>query len=193
MKVTKSLTIFAGVNGAGKSTLYHSEKSTDLGVRLNSDEILHAEGWDWRDTSKQIEAGRKLLALQKECFEQGVSFNRETTLSGNEIFHTVRKAKELGYQIHLRYVGINSPEIAKERIALRIRKGGHGVSDGTIERRFSAAKENLIRLFPYCDSVNIYDNSGETMRLVAYASQGIFKKIDACEWLCEIMKQLKVE
>ncbi len=189
MKATKNLTIFAGVNGAGKSTLYYSENPAGLGVRLNSDEILHAEGWDWRDASKQIEAGRKLLAKQKECFEQGRSFNRETTLSGNEIFHTVQKAKELGYQIHLRYVGINTPEIAKERIAIRISKGGHGVSENTIDRRFKAAKENLLKLIPYCDSVNVYDNSGETMLLVAYLLHGKLEQIAECLWFQELIEK----
>ncbi len=102
MNTIKKFTIFAGVNGAGKSTLYYSEANRDLGIRLNSDEILHSLGLDWKDTSAQILAGKKLLQLQKECLSNGVSFNQETTLSGQSIFNAIKKAKEQGYAIHLR-------------------------------------------------------------------------------------------
>ncbi len=191
MNGIKKFTIFAGINGAGKSTLYHSVKNDDLGVRLNSDEILHDAGWDWRDTAKQIEAGKRLLALQKECFEEGISLNRETTLSSNEIFRSVQRAKELGYQIYLHYVGVRMPEIAKERIAIRIQKGGHGVSEGTVDRRFKSSKENLIKLLPYCDSVKIFDNSGESLRLVACFIRGEWKRISDCSWFEEIFIENK--
>ena len=48
MDSIKNLTIFAGVNGAGKSTLFYSENAGDLGIRLNSDEIIRANGLDWK-------------------------------------------------------------------------------------------------------------------------------------------------
>ena len=159
MKATKKFTIFAGVNGAGKSTLFYSEANHHLGIRLNSDEILHSLGLDWKDMSAQILAGKKLLQLQKECLSNGVSFNQETTLSGQSIFNVIKKAKELGYAIHLRYVGVANPEIAQERVAKRIARGGHGVSDGTLERRFTASKENFIKIYPLCDSIIMYDNT----------------------------------
>ena len=68
MESIKTFTIFAGVNGAGKSTLYAADNSADLGVRLNSDEIVREAGADWRSIEAQIEAGKKLLQMQKECF-----------------------------------------------------------------------------------------------------------------------------
>lgn len=63
MKAIKKFTIFAGVNGAGKSTLFYSEANRDLGIRLNSDEILHSLGLDWKDSSAQMLAGKTLLKL----------------------------------------------------------------------------------------------------------------------------------
>ena len=116
MKSIKKFTIFAGVNGAGKSTLFSTEAEDNLGIRLNSDEILHSLGLDWADSNAQILAGKQLLRLQKDCLEKGLSFNQETTLSGITILRTISQAKELGYSIHLRYVGVESPEIAKERV-----------------------------------------------------------------------------
>lgn len=96
MKNTKNFTIFAGVNGAGKSTLFYSEEQVDLGVRLNSDELIHAAGLDWKDMRAQITAGKQLLQMQKECLAKGLSFNQETTLSGATILNAIHKAKELG-------------------------------------------------------------------------------------------------
>ena len=191
MKNTKLFTIFAGVNGAGKSTLYGSENKPELGVRLNSDEMLHAAGLDWQDPHAQLQAGKKLLNLQKDCLKHGKSFNQETTLSGNTILSAIKTAKKLGYEIHLRYVGVNSPEIAKERVKKRIALGGHGVPDETIERRFETSKENFIKIFPLCDSVILYDNSGKQIVMVAYLLNGKLCRTSLdCKWADELIKQL---
>ena len=191
MKATKKFTIFAGVNGAGKSTLFYSEANHDLGIRLNSDEILRSLGLDWKDMSAQILAGKKLLQLQKECLSNGVSFNQETTLSGQSIFNVIKKAKELGYAIHLRYVGVANPEIAKERVAKRIARGGHGVSDGTLERRFTASKENFIKIYPLCDSIIMYDNTVQ-MTCVASINAGKITLIQHIDWVDELLKELNL-
>jgi len=42
----------------------------------------------------------------------------------------------LGYGIELHYVGVYSPEIAKQRIAERVKMGGHGIPDKDVEKRF---------------------------------------------------------
>lgn len=139
MASTKIFTLFAGVNGAGKSTLFSVDTAADLGVRLNTDEIVKERGWDWRDATAQLRAGRELLRRQKECLEKGVSFNQETTLSGVSILKAIQTAKAQGYLIRMRYVGVSSAEIAKERVSKRIAMGGHGVSGETIDRRYNAS------------------------------------------------------
>ena len=191
MQSFKVYTVFAGVNGAGKSTLFQSDNSGDLGVRLNSDEIIKKNGEDWKDVNAQISAGKEIIRLQDECFRQGLSMNRETTLVGNNIINSIRKAKELGYIIRLRYVGVSSPEIAKERIAKRISMGGHGVSEETIDRRFGSSLENFYKVYNLCDNINIFDNSGSSMVLVAYSKSGILKRTDvSCEWCDNLIQNL---
>lgn len=191
MASTKIFTLFAGVNGAGKSTLFSVDTAADLGVRLNTDEIVKERGWDWRDASAQLRAGRELLLRQKECLEKGISFNQETTLSGVSILKAVQTAKERGYLIRMRYVGVNSPAIAKERVAKRIAMGGHGVSGETIDRRFDTSKDNLKKVFPLCDTVNIYDNSGDGLMLVASYVKGAWLKSGfPCRWAEELISGL---
>ena len=191
MASTKIFTLFAGVNGAGKSTLFSVDTAADLGVRLNTDEIVKERGWDWRDATAQLRAGRELLRRQKECLEKGVSFNQETTLSGVSILKAIQTAKAQGYLIRMRYVGVSSAEIAKERVAKRIAMGGHGVSGETIDRRYNASQENLKKVFPLCDTVNIYDNSGDGLVLVASYVDGTWIRSGVpCLWADELISGL---
>ena len=59
MVFSKKLTIFAGVNGAGKSTFYNLISLPNLGIRLNSDEIVKNNNDAWQDMRAQIKAGKK--------------------------------------------------------------------------------------------------------------------------------------
>ena len=191
MQNSKVYTIFAGINGAGKSTLFQSESNVDFGVRLNSDEIVKTRGKDWKDNKAQIEAGKEILRLQDECFSKGLSLNRETTLTGNNIIKSIVRAKELGYIIRLRYVGVSSPEIAKERIAKHVLMGGYGISEDTVDRRFENSVENFYKIYKLCDNINIFDNSGASLILVAYSKNGKIKRTEfPCEWCDELLKRI---
>lgn len=72
--------------------------------------------------------------MELYCFDNGLSFNQETTLCGNSIIHNIKKAKELEYTIQMHYVGVQSAEIAKERVHQRVLAGGHGIPDSDIEQ-----------------------------------------------------------
>jgi len=104
--------LFAGVNGAGKSTLYNLamiNQNIKNTIRINTDEIVREIG-DWKNNSDQLKAAKMAINLRNECFLYGKSFNEETTLTGKTILKTIDKAKELGYELQLFYVGLNSPE-----------------------------------------------------------------------------------
>ncbi len=191
MNSIKKFTIFAGVNGAGKSTLFYLEKSSDLGIRLNCDEILSSLGLKWEESRAQILAGKKLLQLQRECIESGVSFNQETTLCGQSIFNAVKQAKEAGYTILLRYVGVETAEIAKERVRKRIESGGHGISDETIERRFVTSQENFLKIYPLCNDVIIYDNTKQ-MQCAAMITNGKIAVLRKIAWVNELLKKVNL-
>lgn len=191
MNSIKKFTIFAGVNGAGKSTLFYLEKSSDLGIRLNCDEILSSLGLKWEESRAQILAGKKLLQLQRECIESGVSFNQETTLCGQSIFNAVKQAKEAGYTILLRYVGVETAEIAKERVRKRIESGGHGISDETIERRFVTSQENFLKIYPLCNDVIIYDNTKQ-MQCAAMITNGKSAVLRKIAWVNELLKKVNL-
>lgn len=156
--------LFAGVNGAGKSTLFRSgmweHGAIDSSLpRVNSDEILAANGWDWRDSSLQARAGREAVRLVRDHIAARETFNQETTLAGRSIMKTIERAREAGFRIIVFYVGVENPEIANERIAHREAIGGHGISPDVVNRRYESSVAHLVDIIELCDEVYLYDNT----------------------------------
>ncbi|EES51210.1 zeta toxin family protein [Clostridium botulinum] len=178
-------TIFAGVNGAGKTSIYKSiyyNENKDE-KRINTDEMVARIG-SWKDSNLQIKCAREAVNLIKNYILEGISFNQETTLSGKSIIKNIKFAKENGFYIVMNYVGVKDPEIAKERVKIRVGKGGHGIPDKDIERRYYYSLKNLNDVIDICDEVNIYDNT-EVLREVVYLKNGkiIWKDKKIPNWL----------
>ncbi|MFX0547780.1 zeta toxin family protein [Hathewaya histolytica] len=183
-------TIFAGVNGAGKTLIYksiyyHENKDEK---RINTDEMVARIG-SWKDSNLQIKCAREAVKLIKHYILKGISFNQETTLSGRSIIKNINFAKEKGFYIVMNYIGLENTELAKERIKIRVNKGGHGIPDKDIERRYYDSLKNLNDVIEICDEVNIYDNT-EVLREIMYLKKGkiiwVDKKIP--NWIKDILQ-----
>ena len=185
--------IFAGVNGSGKSTLYKTNflnKDIKNSIRINTDEIVYSFG-DWKSNIDQIKAGKIAIQLRNKCFLEEKSFNEETTLTGKTILKIIDKAKNLGYKIHLYYIGIGNPEIAKERVKNRIARGGHGISSNLIEKRYYESLQNLEKILSKCDLIEIYDNSVKFYRIFYYEDKQVFENnIAKVNWIKNNLKEL---
>lgn len=163
----KKYILIAGVNGAGKSTLYETLEELKEMPHINTDEIVKELG-DWKDMSILITAGKKAIKLWNQYLMEGISFNQETTLCGKSILRNIRKAKELGYCVELHYVGVDSVEIAKERVKSRVSKGGHGIPEEDIEKRYIETFHNLKEILKDCDLAAFYDNTEEFRRFAIF-------------------------
>lgn len=88
----------------------------------------------------------------------------------------------------MNYVGVENPNVAKERVKIRVSKGGHGIPDKDIERRYYDSLKNLNDVIDICDEVNIYDNS-EVLREVIYLKNGktIWKDKKIPNWANNIL------
>ena len=175
--------LFAGVNGAGKSTLYKSKVWTRDGAdedlpRVNPDEILVSHGWNPASTGDQIKAGKEAVHLVASHLEARTSFNRESTLSGRTIMRTIQNAKENGYLVTIQYVGVATPEIALARVQNRVEHGGHDIPREDVIRRSRSSAENLRRVIPLCDHVNVFDNT-EYLRLIASFKNGALAQYES--------------
>ena len=189
--MSKNLYLFAGVNGVGKSTMYNSqiEEGIKQSIRINTDEIVRTFG-DWKNNADQIKAAKIAIKLRNHCFEEGKSFNEETTLTGKTILKTIDRAKELGYKIYLYYIGVDSPEIAKERVRNRVLKGGHDISSEVIEKRYYESLENLKKIISKCDYVDIYDNTDIYKLVFSFANNEIIENsISSSEWTKEAIRE----
>ena len=183
--------IFAGVNGSGKSTLYKTNflnKDIKNSIRINTDEIVYSFG-DWKNSIDQIKAGKMAIQLRNKCFLEEKSFNEETTLTGKTIIKIIDKAKNLDYKIYLYYIGIDNPEIAKERVKNRIARGGHGISSNLIEKRYYESLKNLKEILLKFDKVYLYDNSKKYKNIFSFSNNKIlFKDNKSISWAKEAIE-----
>ncbi|KAJ50216.1 putative ABC-type ATPase [Clostridium tetanomorphum] len=183
-------TIFAGVNGAGKTSIYQSTyyEQNKNEKRINTDEMVARIG-SWKDSNLQMKCAREAVKLIKTYISEEVSFNQETTLSGRSIINNIKKAKQNGYTIIVNYIGVESAEIAKQRVDLRVKKGGHGIEHKDIERRYVDSLENLVNIIPICDEINVYDNT-DIFKLIACIRNGqlIWNDEELPEWIKQIVK-----
>ena len=182
--------LFAGVNGAGKSTLYNTE-SLDINikdtVRINTDEIVRKIG-NWKNNSDQIKAAKIAINLRNNCFQCGKSFNEETTLTGKTILKNIDKANEQGYELQLFYVGLNSSDIAKERVKNRVEKGGHNIENDVIEKRYYESLKNLKKIISKFDKVYLYDNSIKYKNIFLFSDNTILFKDKNITWSREAIE-----
>ena len=179
--------LFAGVNGAGKSTLYNLaiiNKNIKNSIRINTDEIVKEIG-DWKNNSDQIKAAKITINLRNDCFINGKSFNEETTLTGKTILKTIDRAKELGYELQLFYIGVSSPEIAKARIKNRVEKGGHNIENNIVEKRYYESLKNLKDVISKFDKVQLYDNSNKYIEFFSFEDNKILFKTKDIIWASE--------
>lgn len=89
-------------------------------------------------------------------------------MCGNSIIRNIEKAISLGYEIELHYVGVENVEIAKERIAHRVKNGGHSVPDEDVERRYEESFHRLLNVIDKCDQTILYDNTESFKRFALY-------------------------
>lgn len=157
----RKLYIIAGCNGAGKTTASYTVLPEMLGCKefVNADEI--AKGLSpFNPESVAIEAGRLMLHRMDDLLAEEADFAFETTLATRSYVKFIEAAHTKGYFVTLVFFWLPTPEQAIERVATRVREGGHNIPPEVIRRRYANGIRNLTALYtPVCDLWTIYDNS----------------------------------
>ena len=153
--------VIAGPNGAGKSTTAPSLLRDTLQVSefVNADTI--AGGLSaFRPDSVAIAAGRAMLERIRQLAEARADFAFETTLASRSFAPWLARLKRNGYHVHVLFLWLENADLAVNRVAARVRLGGHDVPEGTVRRRYKRGLRNLFGLYiPLADSWQVFDNS----------------------------------
>ena len=118
-----------------------------------------------------------------------VSFAFESALSSRTFALFLTQCKAQGYKVQIFYVALPSAALAVNRVALRVKLGGHNIAQVDIERRFQRSLHNMYALYlPLAARWTVLDNAMGKLEPIAHgtASRTYVKNID--KWL--ILKKL---
>jgi predicted ABC-type ATPase len=166
------LTVVAGPNGSGKSTLTRWVEFEGREELIDPDALAR----DMRAVNPPgvaIAAGRKAIRRIRECLRTAISFAIETTLAGRSSLALMSEARSRGYEIHLLYIALDSPERSIARIRTRAARGGHFIPPVDVRRRYARSIANLAEAIGLADIAEVYDNSGSRHRVVLAAKAGV--------------------
>src|SRR5262245_57491667 len=124
------MVILGGPNGAGKSSSATALLPAEM-TFLNADDVAR-DLVDVTSGQRDVEAARVVLTRMEELERQRASFAIETTLASLTLAARAARMKPSGYRIRIVYIWSASPEFSTERVAARVRSGGHDILVETI-------------------------------------------------------------
>ncbi len=187
-----TLLVVAGCNGSGKSSF--SKLLVPSGFIPFDYDLQYLNFYtSLRDIDIKAEMAHNMAfaELEKqinEAIDTSNNFCYETNFNSTPL-HWPKVFKIKGYKIHLIYFCLESVDIAKKRVAIRVENGGHFVSDSEIEKRYYDGFSNLNLHFRYFDLVDIFDTSahGQPPRYLLSIEKG---QVDAPENLPDYLGRL---
>lgn len=183
----KNYILIAGINGTGKSSFRGvlEGQGVLMGHIIDADYIAKENNFD------NIKAGKEAIKEINFCLSNNLSFTQETTLAGHRTKRTIQKARQQGYTITMYYIGLNSKAESLIRIANRVRKGGHNISEDDVNRRYGNRLQSLSDVVPLCDNVIFYDNENGFVK-VAEIKNNKFSYTNGYKpnWIVEIKNYL---
>jgi predicted ABC-type ATPase len=141
----------AAVRGAGGDYINPDELAHELHAASPGMSVAEANASAWLKGKEQLE---QVIATRGY-------YAFETTLGGKTISQLLETAFAAGMEVHMRYVGLKSPEQHLARVRARVARGGHDIPEAKIRERYDASRKNLIRLMPRLTSLRVFDNSLE--------------------------------
>jgi predicted ABC-type ATPase len=162
-----TLVLLAGPNGAGKTTFINGflRERAEAFRFVNPDEV--ARGLTGGGASRDLAAGRRVLERLDELVANRADFVLETTLATRSHAVRIRDWRAAGYRFELVYLRLPSADHSVARVAHRVERGGHGIPEATLRRRFDVSLAYLETTYkPLADDWKLYASGGEVLELL---------------------------
>ncbi|MCK0470380.1 zeta toxin family protein [Halalkalibacter sp. APA_J-10(15)] len=185
--------VFAGNNGSGKSTI-RNLIIDKIGIDINIDPDAIARRIDPENPEKnRVSAGKEVIKSVNKYIKEGKDFSIETTLAGKNAIKQMQKAKEMGYEITMFYVALNNVHQNIERVAMRVKNGGHHIPTEDIIRRNKTSFKHLYDYAYMIDNLVLIDNSEEDGEIVLEVNNGFitYEATYLPEWTHPVRKQFE--
>jgi len=167
--------VIAGPNGAGKSTAAPLllREALAVGEFVNAD-TLAAGLSAFASEQVAFAAGRVALRRLRELAAARRDFAFETTLASRSFAPWLKQLRKSGYRFEVVYLWLPHAELAVERVAERVQRGGHNIPPDVIRRRYEKSLKNFFNLYrQLCDFWLMLDNSDPSQQeLIAWQRRG---------------------
>jgi predicted ABC-type ATPase len=140
--------VIGGPNGSGKTTFAHEYLPLEAGVLrfINTDAIARGLS-PFAPMLAVRSAARIAITEMRRAAAEQKDFALETTLSGKTHALFLREWKKAGYRIEIAYLKIDVPDLAVQRVAMRVAQGGHSVPEQSIRRRINRSWNNFNEIY----------------------------------------------
>lgn len=162
------LYIVAGPNGAGKSTLYDLVIAPRRKIPFINADIIQRDQLKNSDLTASYKAAKLAEVERRRHFEARTSFVMESVFSHPSKIDLVRDAVDLGYLVTFFHIGVKSDDMSVERVAKRVKRGGHPVPEDKIRGRYARNGAIIRQALLMSARGFVFDNSvsGRKPRLI---------------------------
>jgi predicted ABC-type ATPase len=157
--------MIGGANGAGKTTVALTllPKFINACELVNADEIARGLNPVQPETASMM-AGRVMIRRIANLITARKNFAFETTCAGHYDVKILCKCRKAGYHLNFIFLWLPLADMAVQRVAQRVKQGGHGIPETTIRRRYIKGLQNMVKIhLPLVDKAIIIDNSGKIL------------------------------
>jgi predicted ABC-type ATPase len=170
--IGKELFVFAGANGSGKSTIINNFRNNGKCPKKYICPDLIVDKSEKDSVTAYINAMQLCEQLRYDAVINGESFSFETVLSNPDKLDFIKFAQKHGYTVTAIYIVTKDPKINIERVAERVRFGGHNVPTDKIVSRDYKTMELMSAGIRQSDRAMVYDTSDKDMELLMFKDSG---------------------
>ncbi|MEX2402519.1 MAG: AAA family ATPase [Balneolales bacterium] len=164
----KQFIVVGGPNGSGKTTLAIEIIADQKITYISADDIAYELAPN-NPESVRVKAGKLFFERLNTAVFNEENILIESTLSGKSLLSMIDKyQREHNYSIVFVFVYLTNADVCAERVAIRVKKGGHHVPITDIKRRFNRSLDNFWNLYrPISDKWYLFYNSDDDFKEIA--------------------------